>query len=1006
MGGVGTGKTAVLVLLTEMLAKRGAIPVPIRLRDADTLDFGALAKEQFLETINERLFSGGEGEKVWRRLLQDGRIVVLADGLEEALSSAQDDEERDSKIRIAIRKAYDQRLPLLIASRPHTPLREMDAAIHELEPLSKDAALTYVAEGGPAEDERRLNWIVETADVADSPLYLQITKEIYRLDMLDQIATRKSEVLGTPGDDPSRLRVRLMQTWQRALIGGNLRPDVPLRPDEREVALVWLSALACVGLKDDSLEVRLDSAVSGKILREVTRRVEKIDRRTGSKFRLASVELRLAAAWGARLGLVEPLAGRVRFQHSLIQAFLGSQLMGAALRDSGYVKEALFGTPDHQSRPSTSQVPAYRGSSAGTIASDPDSARNGPGREFLIALVLHSRSKLIDQEDTGKPPAATGSSQDSAGAVCHELARAAGQRHDNKALDIYAAAMEISSVATDHQCAVAATDGRRRRSSTLIASQAVMETGARPSHSGRVPGGDVDNGERAPGSAGKNAHAAKSNSHLDVARQIRDEWLNIRSEDPQTLEEAKLGLVCRFGEALHTLADRQHECRAGGLGYAELYDICRMESSYRIRLAAAHEIGRGGAAAFKELKRVLAVPGAGDKGSQAPQQDRDGNGTRGSRPARPGRAGGKSADAQAQWAQQVSAWLAPLLIASVNVAGRDYGQEQVYQDEEGYLEQWLAHLNPGEGRGAGLTISQEIALAQGFKYAANRRYGHVHSRPAVLGYLQGEALEMLKRARYWFSQLTLIQALCLWEIQAGETTSSGQHWNPDAIVNHWLDEIAGAQARDGQGDRRIHPFVEAAAVLAARALETGHPERFLWMDESDLVTRVGSSRQVTDSQGRRHDQWIQPSMGWSGLDRHAQQLVADVLLLLNLAERGEQPGKIEQWLERANRDTLPPCIRRDRLALKPDCTVGTAASNTPGSSCLDGCPFDLCPYPPKGQQAHRAELSEAFCRHQYTLVRRARIRRSTARWQGLRASQMRTFWSEMANRARIGPAGR
>jgi hypothetical protein len=94
------------------------------------------------------------------------------------------------------------------------------------------------------------------------------------------------------------------------------------------------------------------------------------------------------------------------------------------------------------------------------------------------------------------------------------------------------------------------------------------------------------------------------------------------------------------------------------------------------------------------------------------------------------------------------------------------------------------------------------------------------------------------------------------------------------------------------------------------------------------------------------------------------------------------------------------------LALKPDCTVGTAASNPPGSSCLNGCPFDLCPYPPKGQQPYRAELSEAFCRHQYMLVRRARIRRSTARWQGLRASQMRTFWSEMANRARIGPAGR
>ncbi len=369
VGGVGTGKTAVVVLLTEMLAKRRAIPVPIRLRDADTLDFSALAKDQFMETVNERLASAGEGEKVWRRLLQDGRIVVLADGLEEALSRAQDAEERDSKIRIAIRKAYDQRLPLLIASRPHTPLREMDATIHELEPLSKDAALTYVAEDGPAEDERRLSWIVETADVADSPLYLQITKEIYRLDMLDQIATRKAEVLGTPGDDPSKLRVRLLQTWQQAMIRGDLRPDVPLRPEEREAALVWLSALACVGLKDDSLEVRLDPAVNGKLQGEVDKRLAAIDSRTGGKLRLAAADRHLAAAWGARLGLVEPLASRVRFQHSLIQAFLGSQLMGAALRDRDFVKEALYGKPGR--------------------------GRTGPGREFLIALVLHSRSKVI-----------------------------------------------------------------------------------------------------------------------------------------------------------------------------------------------------------------------------------------------------------------------------------------------------------------------------------------------------------------------------------------------------------------------------------------------------------------------------------------------------------------------------------------------------------------------------------------------------------------------------------
>jgi hypothetical protein len=852
----------------------------------------------------------------------------------------------------------------------------MDATIHELEPLSKDAALAYVAEAGPAEDERRLGWIVETADVADAPLYLQITKEIYRLDLLDQIVPRQAEALGTPGDDPSKLRVRLLQTWQRAMIRGDLRPDVPLRPEEREAALVWLSALACVGLRDDSLEVCLDSLVEGDIQTAVKERLENIGGKTGGKLR--SVDQRLAAAWGARLGLVEPLASRVRFQHSLIQAFLGSQLMDAALRDDAYVDAALHGT---------------------------GSERNGPGREFLIALVLHSRSKLIEQEDAGRPSGAPDSSPDSPGAVCYQLAEAANDRLDNKALDIYAAAMEISSIATDSQCTVAGTDGGQRKGAAQLASQATGRIGSRRPH-GRAAGNNRQIGQetaRFPGTTTQRANTdppwANGRSHIDLAKKILNDWPDIRSADPQTLEEAKLGLVCRFGDALQTLIGRRHNCPEG-LGYAQLYQICLKEGSYRIRLAAAQEIGRGGAVAFQEIEPELARPWQDDERLLG-----RGNNSKRSHTLHGLAANAARADGESQWAQQLSAWLAPLFVMSIDAAGGDHGPGSPYQGAEQHLKDWRQHVRLAEPSGAGSTISQEIALAQGFKYAANRRYGQVRSRPAVVGHLQAEALEMLKHARYWFSQLTLIQALCLWEIQEGEWAPDGQDSNPDAIVNHWLEEISGGHARGGRGDHRIHPFVEASAVLAARALETGHPERFLWMDESDLVTRVGSSQEVTDAQARRHDQWIQPSMGWSGLDRRAQQLVADVLLLLNLAERGEQPDKIEQWLERANKDTLPPCIRRDRLALKPDHTVGTAASNPPGSSCLNGCPFDLCPYPPKGQQPHRAELSEAFCRHQYMLVRRARIRRNTARWQGLRSSQMRTFWSEMANRARIGPGG-
>ena len=56
----------------------------------------------------------------------------------------------------------------------------MKAAIIELEPLSEEAALQFVKKGGPARDANRLDWIVETADVAEEPLYLQITRQLHR----------------------------------------------------------------------------------------------------------------------------------------------------------------------------------------------------------------------------------------------------------------------------------------------------------------------------------------------------------------------------------------------------------------------------------------------------------------------------------------------------------------------------------------------------------------------------------------------------------------------------------------------------------------------------------------------------------------------------------------------------------------------------------------------------------------------------------------------------------
>ena len=153
VGGMGAGKTALLVRLTKQLAQQRAVPVAVRLRDAqDTLDFRELARTRFIADLESGILSENEGEKVWRQLLKEGRIVVLADGLEEALNDEGMQTERDNLIRLAIRQANKQELPLIIASRPHDPLRGTEAALVELEPLSEEAALDYIRLG---DSERR-----------------------------------------------------------------------------------------------------------------------------------------------------------------------------------------------------------------------------------------------------------------------------------------------------------------------------------------------------------------------------------------------------------------------------------------------------------------------------------------------------------------------------------------------------------------------------------------------------------------------------------------------------------------------------------------------------------------------------------------------------------------------------------------------------------------------------------------------------------------------------------
>jgi hypothetical protein len=1003
VGGVGTGKTAVLVQLTKLLAVRGAVPVPIRLRDArDSLDFPKLAYERFLGMTEERLLSEGEAEKVWRQLRKDDQVVVIADGLEEALTEGNADSDRDNLIRLAIHRARELRLPLIIASRPHDPLRGADATIIELEPLSEEAALEYIVEGESSEDLRRLNRIVETAGLAELPLYLQVTRQLCLEGRLDHLASGiTGRKLDTRSLDRSELRFRLLDTWMEALFEGHLMPAVPLNREEREATVAWLSALACIGLKADTIDVKYEDYFrkpeKGQEASSVTDQPPKYksvdDQIQGivkAKLEGRHLDIRLAANWGHRLGLIEAHGDGLRFPHSIMQAYLGSRFMHVALEDPDFQAEAEI-------------------------------ALKTPGREFLIALVLYSRWKA------GAPKERARLALEPAAAVPRQAAPSfqAPPLLAEPTKKPRRAARSRSPVAAK-QVMVPVAAGTQPAAAGNVSTSGTAVEGTPPAIAAHRVCGDVESIRdllisSAAGSPDDvkaldlYAAAFEIDSfldhcvHGDIAARVEKAWSGFRGGDQRTLDESKLGLVGRFADAAQAIAARHGTAPAASPAYGVMFSLARDEQSYPIRLAIAQEIGSGGDIAFGLLHdgsgAVWAPTAWPEDTTDAGEGKRHGKRGRNGKQPKPAHDGNPEEQKERMLrSRAVCAWLAPLLVGSALARQNDARLE---------LRRWLQRVGQDEpGRpGSRLPISLEIALAQGFKYAANRRLRHPHTSLDARDYLAEQATDMLENASFWFSQLTLIQALCLWELPEPDTQQAGKSGarpgggsppdngahrrgsNPGAIVGHWL-EIA---------RNRHHPFVAEAGKLAVRALQTRRPQRFLWIDESGVVSKVGS-RAARLSSYRQHNLWIPPSTGWAALDPCAQQLVADVLLMLNLAERGQKLTEIDQRLRRIHRDELPPCLGQERDPLDPKKTVGGLYS-APGSNCKDGCPVGLCPYPPKGGQSYRAELSEAFCRRQQTLLSGGWTRTNPAGWQSASRRNLTRFWEQMGDRARDESTG-
>ncbi|MDT0397625.1 ATP-binding protein [Streptomyces edwardsiae] len=1032
VGGVGVGKTAVLVELTRMLAQQSAVPVPLRLRDMDgdgELDFEKMARRRFAEEADQGVFASGNIDKAWRQLRLDDKAVVIADGLEEALLDDRYREDRDNIIRRAIDRADRQNLPVVIASRPHAPLEGTRAAITALEPLSGEAALEYLVREPGQADERRLDWVVETAEVTDSPIYLRIARLLQQRGLLEHLTLREQNGrLNTRSNDCSTIRLWLIDTYRQAMENGLVCDQLVMDRKERRETLWVVSALACLGLVQDSIEVSFDDFVGAylndlrgpagsrehpgepaagggrDVLRPAVSPAQRqaiwsvLGRKVGESSSWTDpleypnecyTELARYAANAQLLGLVRGYENKVRFPHSIIQAYLGYRLLSEVEADGvAAVVEPALHSP-------------------------------GPSRELLIALVLLSRHRAEPpspqpavRPDQGRSRHLLRSRRTPPG-LAGLLREAAANRHDAKYFDLYAAALEIDSV------------------------------------------------DPAP-------------IQEELARDLDEQWADLDTKgDQRTVEDAKLGLVRRFGAAL-----RERERRRGESGplpgkaparphlpYERLFRIGTNETSHPVRTAIAHQLAAGGDAAFQSLRPWF--PLGTDpveqylaRTSEAKRKLND-DYTAWLEEANAGDAADPRA---AAWRQQkhdrfvreyeqrrttqwrhfaLRAWLVPMFLGSVSDTYRDEAKER--------LNLWLGHLATPAGRtdallpsaGPGepdLPLSLENAMAQGFKNAANRRRRHPDVHEETRAHLMRQAERMLVSSRSWYAQLSLLHALCLWELPdtvggaarpgaaedrhrattpaAGSapdvSTAAGAPVEPVRTVTRWL-AIAGSthgtaaagRAHDRHLGEVLHPFVAEAGDLVTLALETGHPEQFLWTDEHSAIDNVGSTP-ADPERYRKHNLWIAPSSGWSSLHPRAQRLLADVLIMLNLTERDGSPDDIEERLDRANRDALPPCLTHDRGPLHPERSVGRADRGGPGSTCLPTCKFRLCPYPPKAGKA-QTEIEEPFCRQQQALLHsRSRwhvpvLTRRTAPWVSIPVKELHAFWEVMADRNRKSP---
>ncbi|HEX2085358.1 MAG TPA: ATP-binding protein [Solirubrobacteraceae bacterium] len=319
-GSAGSGKTTAMVLLTRFLAERATVPVPVSLRGREgPIKLVQLAREQFTDRAETRTVFGDQGERVFARLRRRGQIVVLADGLDEAIPGASRSE-REVALAAAIGEALEGGVSVVATSRSRELGRDLPLTEFELPQLSHEDAASYVC--AEAADEG-LRETVEAADLRETPFYLTIAEPLRRAGRLAD--WRGSERLS--------LRVDLLDRYVDALLDDALGLDAAgeLRSDERELAVRELSELACAMLRLARASVPVGEVAELAACPFGTTQDEVVDVHT-------------IVDGGRALELLE-LADRetCQFRHSVMQSYLASRAIREAPGEVGRLLGARTG---------------------------------------------------------------------------------------------------------------------------------------------------------------------------------------------------------------------------------------------------------------------------------------------------------------------------------------------------------------------------------------------------------------------------------------------------------------------------------------------------------------------------------------------------------------------------------------------------------------------------------------------------------------------------------------